>query len=273
MARRELQEINAGSMADIAFLLLIFWLVTTTIETDEGIKRQLPPPVPPDMDVPQAKEQNVFNVKVNFLDQLLVEGEQVDISELKDKAKNFLVATGDGVMSHTVGREMVPRSREVVLVVGANGKTNAAFPERLWVRKADVLLQVASYEAGLAQSAENDRKQYQKAVDKWKAKLTTIQLLGGDYKELPGAALISMQNDNNTTYDAYLQVQNELQSAVNELRDELALAKFGESYASLEDKYNRRSDDKQLLNKITAVRMVYPQRISEAEPREGSSYY
>ena len=89
MARRELQEINAGSMADIAFLLLIFWLVTTTIDSDEGIKRQLPPPLPPDIDVPQAKEQNVFNVKVNFLDQLLVEGETVhregQISRLKQK--------------------------------------------------------------------------------------------------------------------------------------------------------------------------------------------
>ena len=82
MARRELQEINAGSMADIAFLLLIFWLVTTTIDSDEGIKRQLPPPVPPDIDVPQAKEQNVFNVKVNFLDALLVEGEPADILDL-----------------------------------------------------------------------------------------------------------------------------------------------------------------------------------------------
>ena len=98
MARRELQEINAGSMADIAFLLLIFWLVTTTIESDEGIKRQLPPPVPPDLEVPQAKEQNVFNVKVNFLDALLVEGLPLEIDQLKDAAKNFLIATGDGVM-------------------------------------------------------------------------------------------------------------------------------------------------------------------------------
>ena len=103
MARRELQEINAGSMADIAFLLLIFWLVTTTIDSDEGIKRQLPPPVPPDIDVPQAKEQNVFNVKVNFLDALLVEGEPADILDLKDKAKNFLIATGDGIMSQAQG--------------------------------------------------------------------------------------------------------------------------------------------------------------------------
>ena len=128
MARRELAEINAGSMADIAFLLLIFWLVTTTIDSDEGIKRQLPPPVPPDIDVPQAKEQNVFNVKVNFLDELLVEAEPLDIEDLKDKAKEFLIATGDGIMAHPVGRETVAKNREVVLITGANGKTNAAFP-------------------------------------------------------------------------------------------------------------------------------------------------
>ena len=96
-------------MADIAFLLLIFWLVTTTIDSDEGIKRQLPPPVPPDIDVPQAKEQNVFNVKVNFLDQLLVEGEPLDLDQMKDKAKNFLIATGDGVMSHPVGPPSLSR--------------------------------------------------------------------------------------------------------------------------------------------------------------------
>lgn len=274
MARRELQEINAGSMADIAFLLLIFWLVTTTIDSDEGIKRQLPPPVPPDIDVPQAKEQNVFNVKVNFLDALLVEGEPADILDLKDKAKNFLIATGDGIMSHPLGRETVGKNREVEMITGANGKTNAAFPERLWVRKADVKQSIAEYEAFVAAAEdENRRKNYTKVLDNWKEKLTTIELLGGDYKELPPSALISMQNDNATTYDTYLQVQNELQSAVNELRDELAIAKFGRTYKELEDLYDRNSEDKSLLDKIIAVRSVYPQRISEAEPREGSTYY
>ena len=274
MARRELQEINAGSMADIAFLLLIFWLVTTTIDSDEGIKRQLPPPVPPDIDVPQAKEQNVFNVKVNFLDALLVEGETADISDLKDKAKNFLVATGDGIMEHPIGRQTVGKNREVELVTGANGKTNAAFPERLWVRKVDVRQRIAEYESFLAAAEdENRKKNYQKVLDNWKEKLTTIELLGGDYKELPPSALISMQNDNATTYNTYLQVQNELQSAVNELRDELAIAKFGRSYKELEDLYDRNSEDRALLDKIIAVRSVFPQRISEAEPREGSTYY
>jgi hypothetical protein len=82
-----------------------------------------------------------------------------------------------------------------------------------------------------------------------------------------------MQNDNNTTYNTYLSVQNELQSAVNELRDELALEKFGMSYSQMEDIYDRNKEDKKTLDKITAVRAVYPQRISEAEPRDASANY
>jgi hypothetical protein len=177
-------------------------------------------------------------------------------------------------MSHTVGREVVGRSRDVVLITGGNGKTNAAFPERVWVRKAEVRQRIGEYEMFVS-TAEDDnrRKNYSKVLQKWREKLTTIDLLGGDYKELPSSALISMQNDNNTTYNTYLQVQNELQSAVNELRDELAVAKFGRTYKELEDLYDRNADDKVLLSKIVAVRSVYPQRISEAEPREGSTYY
>ena len=273
MARRELQEINAGSMADIAFLLLIFWLVTTTIESDEGIKRQLPPPVPPDIDVPQAKEQNVFNVKVNFLDALLVEGLPLEIGQLKDKAKNFLIATGDGIMSHEIDGMTIGKNRDIEMITGANGKTNAAFPEREWVRKTDVKIKVAEYEQIVGMAREEDKDAFQKVLDKWNEKLRTIDLLGGDYKELPASALISMQNDNNTTYNTYLQVQNELQSAVNELRDELAFAKFGQYYRDLEDIYSRNKQDKKTLEKITAVRSVYPQRISEAEPRDASSNY
>ena len=273
MARRELQEINAGSMADIAFLLLIFWLVTTTIESDEGIKRQLPPPVPPDIDVPQAKEQNVFNVKVNFLDALLVEGLPLEMDQLKDKAKNLLIATGDGIIVHQIENETISKHREVTFITGANGKTNAAFPEREWVRRADVKLKIAEYEQIVKMADEKDKNAFQKVLDKWNEKLTTIELLGGDYKELPPSALISMQNDNNTTYDTYIQVQNELQSAVNELRDEVAIAKFGMSYRELEDIYGRNKQDKKTLQKIAAVRAVYPQRISEAEPRDASSNY
>jgi len=89
---RPVQEVNAGSMADIAFLLLIFFLVTTTIDTDKGIAIKLPPM--PEENQPQndirIKERNVLKVLVNANDMLLVDGEPTDIKELKRMTKDFI---------------------------------------------------------------------------------------------------------------------------------------------------------------------------------------
>ena len=82
MAKRSAPEVNAGSMADIAFLLLIFFLVTTTIETDTGLNRKLPPIEENDEDV-IIKEKNIFTVLINNRDQLLVEDELMDIKNLR----------------------------------------------------------------------------------------------------------------------------------------------------------------------------------------------
>lgn len=84
-------EINAGSMADIAFLLLIFFLVTTTMDQDKGLLVKLPPWVPNSeaIDV-QIHKRNLFTVLVNANDELLVRGEPVDINLLRQKTKEFL---------------------------------------------------------------------------------------------------------------------------------------------------------------------------------------
>lgn len=82
-------EVNAGSMADIAFLLLIFFLVTTTIETDAGLDRMLPPMEPPEEDV-VIKQKNIFTVNINKNGQLLVEEELSDLKSLREKAIAFL---------------------------------------------------------------------------------------------------------------------------------------------------------------------------------------
>ncbi|WP_150451846.1 ExbD/TolR family protein [Arenibacter lacus] len=82
-------EVNAGSMADIAFLLLIFFLVTTTIETDAGLDRMLPPIEPPDTDV-VIKQKNIFQVNINRDGQLLADEELIDIKDLRAKAIAFL---------------------------------------------------------------------------------------------------------------------------------------------------------------------------------------
>jgi|TARA_S200000501_G_scaffold154230_1_gene145447 hypothetical protein len=95
MAKRSAPEVNAGSMADIAFLLLIFFLVTTTIETDSGLNRKLPP-MEDQVDPPIIREKNIFTVVVNKNDQLLVEEELTDIKDLRSLAVAFL-DNGGGV--------------------------------------------------------------------------------------------------------------------------------------------------------------------------------
>ena len=94
MAKRSAPEVNAGSMADIAFLLLIFFLVTTTIETDSGLNRKLPP-MEDQIDPPIIKEKNILTVVVNKNNQLLVEEKLLQVDELRSTAIEFL-DTGGG---------------------------------------------------------------------------------------------------------------------------------------------------------------------------------
>ncbi len=98
-------EVNAGSMADIAFLLLIFFLVTTTIETDAGLDRMLPPIEPPDTDV-IIKQKNIFQVNINREGQLLADDELIDLKQLRAKATDFLDNNGDGTCTYCKGRKV-----------------------------------------------------------------------------------------------------------------------------------------------------------------------
>ncbi len=186
MAKRDIQEVNAGSMADIAFLLLIFFLMATTMDTDSGLARLLPQPIPENEPAPPPiKERNVFEVLINSKNQLLVESRPMQLSQLKDATKEFI----------------------------SNPLNETNLPE-----KAD------------------------KEVPYF-----------GVYPISKG--IISLQNDRGTQYQVYLSVQNELQRAYDELRNELSRSKFGTTYDKLDEEQQK------------AVREIYPQRISEAEPK------
>ncbi len=191
MGKRKVQEINASSMADIAFLLLIFFLVTTTMSVDKGLSRRLPPPLPPNMEKPDidVKKRDIFIVLINSSNQLLVQGEPLDVRQLKDKAKMFI----------------------------QNEAGDASLPEKI-------------------------------AVEVDFDGVTETVLITQNH-------VISLQNDRGTQYQKYIEVQNELVAAYNELRNELSQNRFGMTYAEL-------GEDRQ-----KAIQTIYPQKISEAEPK------
>ncbi|MBO7201998.1 MAG: biopolymer transporter ExbD [Paludibacteraceae bacterium] len=185
---KKVPGINAGSMADISFLLLIFFLVTTSMSVTSGLSRKLPPPLPPGAEQPDVEinKRNVFVVLINSNNQIMAQGQLVHIRDLKQKAKEFILNEFNSPDLPTVTTEEIPLL----------GKVN--------VTKDHV---------------------------------------------------ISLQNDRGTDYQAYLEVQNELVAAYNELREELAMKKFSTHYEALPEE------------KQEAIQKVFPQKISEAEPK------
>ena len=188
--KKKVPQMNTSSTADIAFLLLCYFLMTTTMGTQTGLSRRLPPM--PDKN--QAQDQkfnrrNIIVVKINSADRLFAGTEPIDVSQLKDKIKEFITN---------------PQNREDL-------------PEK---------------------------------------EMTEIEGFG-QYAVSKG--VISLQNDNGTSYKAYIAVQNELVKAVNEVRDEFAKGHFGKAYNALEE------SDQEI------VRKAVPMNISEAEPKDVGS--
>lgn len=88
--KREMAEINGSSMADIAFLLLIFFLVTTTINVDTGIGLVLPPPLDPEEEPPPVKERNLMNILVNAEGRILMDEEPYSLADVRSRLKEFI---------------------------------------------------------------------------------------------------------------------------------------------------------------------------------------
>jgi biopolymer transport protein ExbD len=201
MARRNAPEVNAGSMADIAFLLLIFFLVTTTIETDSGISRKLPPMEPQDQEDVTLKEKNIFEVLVDDSGNILVEEKLMDVKDLRQAAIKFL---DNG---------------------GGKGK------------------EACEYCQGARDPLSSDN---------------------------PTKAVISLQNNRQTKYKNYITVQNELVAAYNFLRNREANRLFGIDFTQMEKAYNDpeyQGDKDKLEGRIKIIKEMYPQKLSEAEPK------
>ncbi len=92
---RSKQEVNAGSMADIAFLLLIFFLVTTQIATNKGLTMVLPPKRQPEDPIIKLHDRNIFKIQINTEDKILVENEILqDLDQIDDMVYAFVLNFG-----------------------------------------------------------------------------------------------------------------------------------------------------------------------------------
>jgi len=170
MARRQVPEINAGSMADIAFLLLIFFLAATTMDSDTGLLRQLPeipdPNVP--QDVNQINDRNILEVKVNKDNLLLVEGELTEFSQLRDITGRFIINADN--LPNMPEKEIVnlpyfgdvPVSKAVISLqndIGTKYGVYIAVQNELIAARAKLRDDLAKQEFGIAyERLDEDRK-------------------------------------------------------------------------------------------------------------------
>lgn len=201
--KRKVPSLNASSMADISFLLLTFFLLVSSMDTDSGLARRLPQP-------PQD-EDNLQEVEVQRRNLLVV---------LVNSDNETMVASQEGTEWYSNEAELL----------GSGGKM--ALKEKV---KEFVLN--TNNSSSLPELMEED--------------------FGAPIGIVPVSLqhIVSLQNDATTSYKTYIAVQNELVKGYNELRNDAAKKYFSKEYENLFD------TEKEQINKL------YPQRISEAEPK------
>ena len=150
LPRRSRPEVNASSMADIAFLLLVFFLVTTEITEESGVLVRLPP-YEPDTELPPFAPRNVFRVLVNGDDALLVRGESAPLAALRGRVKDFVAnPAGDPALARSPRRAVVSlqtdRRTSYRRYLGVFNELQAAYRE-LWDAEARRRFGVTAYEA------------------------------------------------------------------------------------------------------------------------------
>lgn len=129
---RNPQEVNAGSMADIAFLLLIFFLVTTTIENDAGLNRSMPPNIT-DNSV-DIKERNLFEISINDADLIMAEGDIIDPKNLREKVIAFIDNGGlpleaEGYCNYCKGNRFADSSENPdKAIISIKAQRNSSYP-------------------------------------------------------------------------------------------------------------------------------------------------
>tara|TARA_X000000950_G_C13798384_1_gene612431 strand:- start:216 stop:911 length:696 start_codon:yes stop_codon:yes gene_type:complete len=223
---REIEEINASSMADIAFLLLIFFIVTQTLLREKVLEERLPQRTNIE-DAPLVMPKDVLEIVANRKDQILLEREIAEIEDIKAKVREFYV----------------------------HPKSATNWPTLTRITKSDVKDSITKLKQYIAQEPS---ERFEKSLEKMEGKLKTIELVG-EYDELSNKGMVTIQLDNSTKFETYLRVLDQIMLGLNELRDELSREKFNIPYERLNE---AKEEDRE---KLKALRMVYPKRIMKAK--------
>ncbi|MGF1533317.1 MAG: ExbD/TolR family protein [Bernardetiaceae bacterium] len=168
LKKRELQGINAGSMADIAFLLLIFFLVTTTIDADKGLSFLLPPKTDDIQDV-EIKERDLFKILLNSQDMLLIEEKPAKVEDIQDMIRKHITNEGkDPELSQSPQKAVVSvktdRGTSYEMYVRVMDEVKAAYNKE----RADYLgVSLAKYLEISKKATPEDKELYDKARKKY----------------------------------------------------------------------------------------------------------
>jgi biopolymer transport protein ExbD len=244
MASRDIPEINAGSMADIAFLLLIFWLVTTTMDRDMGLRLTLPQELPPCEDCPEVRDRNVLKISVNGLDQVAIEDKLAQIEEVEVSVRDFYESDDDNMPE----RHLVNAST----IADTMAKLDVLISQ--WKTEPDPLLMVTMVD------------KYEKYLIEWEGKKDCFELTGeAPFDCISKRAVIRFESNNATTFETYFSVLDQIKGVLKVLRNDFSLGAFGVTYDEmmiLEEK-----GDLTMRPKIKAVRVRFPLRLLEPDAR------
>jgi biopolymer transport protein ExbD len=262
MAKRDIPEINAGSMADIAFLLLIFFLVTTTMEKDTAYIRQIPKkldvPIPP----PEVEDRNIFVIRANSSNQLMVRKEMMENpDDISERVVEFYRMNEALSEAQTEAKIQQPSYK------GHN------FPFYSRVTKEFIKKKMDEQDALLMQAEEDGDENlitfYAKSLEEWDRKLQAMQTLNVDeLKEIHQQAHVRIEVQQKTEYQLFAKIHSEIEEALTELRNDAAEEYFGETYTTMKTRSAQDKEDaKGDLPKIKALEVLYPGRIIEVRPK------
>lgn len=231
MARRELEEINAGSMADIAFLLLIFFIVTTTMDLEAGIPANLPLKIDSQLPPPEVQQRNIFAIQVNNNDELLIEGERHLIEDIDEMLYSYFMTN---VNKETDEKWAFYYDRNTDECRQKIQETKQA----LLTNPEDLLLQ--------------------SRLGNWEKRLEVCEVLDGSFRELPETAVIQIKQQSKSSYGNYISIMNEVKKVIHKVKDERCQEIYGMSYDDLDLELPEDQDKERVLRVLVPERIIEP---------------